>query len=129
MTYKRFLIIVLEWACKSAGCGYSCTLFKNSAELGVISFSNSGTIFSNKEGRDSFSLQFDILDNHTFESSSFDINMPDQIRYDWIYESDVYVENGKINILATSNLNNEDELHLYTVDENIKELEQDSFIA
>ncbi|WP_427110272.1 hypothetical protein [Lysinibacillus xylanilyticus] len=87
------------------------------------------TIFSNREGRDSFTLQIDILDKHTNESSSFEINMPDQIRYDWINESDVYVENGKIKILATSNLNNEEELHLYTVDENKKELEQDSIIA
>lgn len=55
--------------------------------------------------------------------------MPDQVRYDWINERDVYVENGKIKILATSNLNNEEELHLYTVDENKKELEQDSIIA
>lgn len=88
------------------------------------------TIFSNKEGRgDSFTLQIDILDKNTNESSSFEINMPDQVRYDWINESDVYVENGKIKILATSNLNNEEELHLYTVDENKKELEQDSIIA
>ncbi|UPW85018.1 hypothetical protein [Lysinibacillus sp. Ag94] len=88
------------------------------------------TIFSNKEGRGgSFTLQIDILDKNTNESSSFEINMPDQVRYDWINERDVYVENGKIKILATSNLNDEEELHLYTVDENKKELEQDSIIA
>ncbi|TQR36965.1 hypothetical protein C7Y47_04435 [Lysinibacillus sphaericus] len=88
------------------------------------------TTFSNKEGRGgSFTLQIDILDKNTNESSSFEINMPDQVRYDWINERDVYVENGKIKILATSNLNNEEELHLYTVDENKKELEQDSIIA
>ncbi|MGE7945608.1 hypothetical protein [Lysinibacillus sp. NPDC093688] len=88
------------------------------------------TFFSNKEGRgDSFTLQIDILDKNTNESSSFEINMPDQVRYDWINERDVYVENGKIKIIATSNLNNEEELHLYTVDENKKELEQDSIIV
>lgn len=88
------------------------------------------TIFSNKEGRGgSFTLQIDILDKNTNESSSFEINMPDQVRYDWINERDVYVENGKIKILATSNLNDEEELHLYTVDESKKELEQDSIIA
>lgn len=88
------------------------------------------TTFSNKEGRGgSFTLQIDILDKNTNESSSFEINMPDQVRYDWINERDVYVENGKIKILATSNLNDEEELHLYTVDENKKELEQDSIIA
>ncbi|MFC9541530.1 hypothetical protein ACFTQ7_16870 [Lysinibacillus sp. NPDC056959] len=88
------------------------------------------TAFSNKEGRgDSFTLQIDILDKNTNKSSSFEINMPDHVRYDWINESDVYVENGKIKILATSNLNNEEELHLYTVDENKKELEQDSILA
>ncbi|QPQ31248.1 hypothetical protein [Lysinibacillus sp. JNUCC 51] len=88
------------------------------------------TTFSNKEGRgESFILKIDILDKNTNESSSFEINMPDQVRYDWIDERDVYVENGKIKILATSNLNSEEELHLYTVDENKKELEQDSIIA
>jgi hypothetical protein len=88
------------------------------------------TIFSNTEGRgDSFTLQIDTLDKNTNESSSFEINMPNQVRYDWINERDVYIENGKIKILATSNLNDEEELHLYTVDENKKELEQDSIIA
>ncbi|MDM5247935.1 hypothetical protein [Lysinibacillus sp. G4S2] len=88
------------------------------------------TIFSNKEGRgDSFTLQIDILDKNTNESSSFEINMPDQVRYDWINEQDVYVENGKIKILATSYLNGEEELHIYTVDENKKELEHDSILA
>ena len=88
------------------------------------------TTFSNKEGQGGpFTLQIDILDKKINESSSFKINMPDQVRYDWINEIDVYVVNGKIKILATSYLNNEEELHLYTVDEYKKELEQDSIIA
>ncbi|MFJ8513468.1 hypothetical protein [Lysinibacillus xylanilyticus] len=91
------------------------------------------TIFQNdsrNEGRGNlFTLRIDILDKNTNESSSFEINMPDQVRYDWINERDVYVENGKIKILATSYLNGEEGLHIYTVDENNKELEQDSIIA
>ncbi|MFJ8460548.1 hypothetical protein ACIQ57_15615 [Lysinibacillus xylanilyticus] len=88
------------------------------------------TIFSNKEGRgDSFTLQIDILDKNTNESSSFEINMPDQVRYDWINERDVFVENGKIKILATSYLNGEEELHIYTIGENKKELEHDLILA
>ncbi|MFF2793791.1 hypothetical protein [Lysinibacillus xylanilyticus] len=88
------------------------------------------TTFSNKEGQGGpFTLQIDILDKKINESSSFKINMPDQVRYDWINEIDVYVVNGKIKILATSYLNNVEELHLYTVDEYKKELEQDSIIA
>lgn len=51
------------------------------------------------------------------------------MRYDWINERDVYVENGKIKILGTSYLNGEEELHIYTVDENKKELEQDAILA
>jgi len=100
--------------------------FEDENRLIYTTFSNNGR----KEGRgDSFTLQIYILDKNTNDSSSFEINMPDQVRYDWIDERDVYVENGKIKILATSNLNNEEELHLYTVDENKKELEQDSIIA
>ncbi|MGE7945032.1 hypothetical protein ACQKNB_23565 [Lysinibacillus xylanilyticus] len=76
-----------------------------------------------------FTLQIDTLDKKTNDSSSFEINMPDQVRYDYINENDVYVENGKIKILATSYLNGEEELHIYTVDENKKELEQDSILA
>lgn len=76
-----------------------------------------------------FTLQIDTLDKHTNDSSSFEINMPDQVRYDWINERDVYVEDGKIKILATSYLNGEEELHIYTVDKNKKELEKDSILA
>ncbi|QQP14511.1 hypothetical protein FJQ98_11145 [Lysinibacillus agricola] len=76
-----------------------------------------------------FTLQIDTLDKKTNDSSSFEINMPDQVRYDWINEQDVYVENGKIKILAISYLNGEEELHIYTVDENKKELEHDSILA
>jgi len=76
-----------------------------------------------------FTLQIDALDKNTNDSSSFEINMPDQVRYDWIDVRDVYVENGKIKILATSYLNGEEELHIYTVDENKKELEHDSILV
>jgi len=87
------------------------------------------TYFRSKGLGNLFTLQIDTLDKHTNDSSSFEINMPDQVRYDWITERDVYVENGKIKIIATSYLNGDEELHLYTVDKNKKELEHDSILA
>ena len=79
---------------------------------------------------DSLTIQIDILDKNINDSSSFEINTPAQASYDWIHVNDVYVENGKIKILASVFLiNGGEELHIYTVDENNKELEHDSMIA
>ena len=79
---------------------------------------------------DLLTLQIDILDKNTNDSSSFEINTPAQANYDWVNVNDVYVEEGKIKILAAGSLvNGGAELHIYTVDENSKELEQDSIIA
>ncbi|WP_285399866.1 hypothetical protein [Lysinibacillus sp. fls2-241-R2A-57] len=100
--------------------------FEDEDRLIYITFQSNGR----KKGLGNlFTLQIDTLDKNTNDSSSFEINMPDQVRYDWINEQDVYVENGKIKILATSYLNGEEELHIYTVDENKKELEHDSILA
>lgn len=79
---------------------------------------------------DDLTLQIDILDRNTNGRSSFEVSKPAQSSYDWMYIRDVYVENGKIKILATSYvMKGGEELHLYTVDENNKELEQDLVIA
>ncbi|WP_374966925.1 hypothetical protein [Lysinibacillus sp. RS5] len=100
--------------------------FEDEDRLIYTTFQSNGR----KDGRGNlFTLQIDTLDKHTNDSSSFEINMPDQVRYDWINERDVYVENGKIKILGTSYLNGDEELHIYTVDENKKELEHDSILA
>ncbi|MFF2175905.1 hypothetical protein ACFVT8_05500 [Lysinibacillus sp. NPDC058147] len=100
--------------------------FEDEDRLIYTTFQSNGR----KEGRGNlFTLQIETLDKHTKDSSSFEINMPDQVRYDWINERDVYVENGKIKILGTSYLNGEEELHIYTVDENKKELEHDSILT
>ncbi|MFT9819161.1 hypothetical protein [Lysinibacillus sp. NPDC056185] len=100
--------------------------FEDEDRLIYTTFQSNGR----KEGRGNlFTLQIDTLDKQTNDSSSFEINMPDQVRYDWINERDVYVKNGKIRILGTSYLNGEEELHIYTIDENKKELEQDSILA
>ncbi|QDQ02363.1 hypothetical protein FOH38_18825 [Lysinibacillus fusiformis] len=75
-------------------------------------------------------LKIDILDKHTNNSSSFEINTPAQASYDWMYVNDIYVENEEIKILVTNYLiNGGRELHIYTVNEKNKELEQDSIIA
>ena len=45
--------------------------------------------------------------------------MPVQTSYDWINMNDVYVGDGKINILTTNYpINGGEELHIYTIDEN-----------
>ncbi|MGE7953984.1 hypothetical protein [Lysinibacillus xylanilyticus] len=100
--------------------------FEDEDRLIYTTFQSNGR---NKGLGNLFTLQIDTLDKNTNDSSSFEINMPDQVRYDWINERDVYVENGKIKILATSYLNGEEELHIYTVDENKKELEHDLILA
>ncbi|MEO4055144.1 hypothetical protein [Solibacillus sp. CAU 1738] len=75
-------------------------------------------------------LQIDILDKHTNDSSSFKINTPAQASYDWINLTDIYVENGKIKILASGfSMNGGQELRIFTVDENKKEFEHDLKIA
>ncbi|WP_391122586.1 hypothetical protein [Psychrobacillus sp. L3] len=77
-----------------------------------------------------FTLQIDILDKQTNNSSSFEINAPARVSYDRMYVNDVYVENEEIKILVTGYLiNGGEDLHIYTVDENNKVLEHDSIIA
>lgn len=100
--------------------------FEDEDRLIYTTFQSNGR---NKGIGNLFTLQIDTLDKKTNDSSSFEINMPEQVRYDYINEKDVYVENGKIKILATSYLNGEEELHIYTVDENKKELEHDLILA
>ena len=79
---------------------------------------------------DLLTLQIDILDKNTNDSSSFEINTPAQANYDWMNVNDVYVEDGKIKIFTAGSLvNGEAEVHIYTVDENSKELEHDAIIA
>ena len=75
-------------------------------------------------------FNIDILDKNTNDNSSFEINTPAQASYHWIQVNDVYAENGEIKILATGYLiNGGEELHIYTVDENNKELEHKKMIA
>ncbi|AVK85490.1 hypothetical protein C3943_19160 [Lysinibacillus sp. B2A1] len=92
------------------------------------------TIFQDKGQRmdqgNSWTLKIDILDKNTNDSSSFEINTPVFEGYDWINVNNVYVENGKIKILAYAGyLKGGNELHIYTVNENTRELEQDLMIA
>ncbi|QSB09897.1 hypothetical protein JTI58_23485 [Lysinibacillus fusiformis] len=75
-------------------------------------------------------VQIDTLDKNTNESSSFKIHMPVQTSYDWINMKDVYVGDGKINILTTNYpINGGEELHIYTIDDNKKRLVKDSILA
>lgn len=87
------------------------------------------TDFSGKN-RQVLTLQIDILDKQTNDSTSFEITTPTQANISWIQVNDVFVKNGEIKILVTSYLyNDEEELHVYTVNENKKELEDGSIIA
>ncbi|KAB7709052.1 hypothetical protein F9802_02680 [Bacillus aerolatus] len=75
-------------------------------------------------------FKIDILDKKTNERSSFEINTPVQASYNWMNVNDIYAEDGKIKTLLTGSLiNGEEELRIYTVDENNKEFENDSIIA
>lgn len=91
------------------------------------------TIFSDFDGqviRRNLTLQVDTLDKQTNDSTSFEINVPAQASYHWMDVNDVYVVNGKIKILATGYTTDDgEEMHIYTVDENKKELEEDLMIA
>lgn len=75
-------------------------------------------------------LKIHILDKKTNKQSSFKINTPVQASYNGMNVNDVYAEDGKIKIFVTGFLTNGgEELRIYTVDENKKELEHDSIIA
>ena len=85
-----------------------------------------------KEDQSNFlTLQIDILDKNTNDSTSFEINAPVQASYGSVNVNNVYAENGKIKILATAGylIEGGEELHIYTVNEKTKELENDSIIA
>ncbi|MFJ7730759.1 hypothetical protein ACIQXF_02570 [Lysinibacillus sp. NPDC097231] len=106
---------------------YQNKFFEDEAHLIYTTFKDNGQ----KEGRGDFlTLQIDTLDKNTNDSSSFKINTPAQASYDWINVRGVYVGEGKIRILATIYLiNGGEELHIFTVDENKMELEDDSVLA
>ena len=75
-------------------------------------------------------FQIDILDKNQNDSTSFKINTPNQTSSAWINVEDVYVENGKIKLLTTHFFENgAEELHIYSIDENKRELETDSIIS
>jgi hypothetical protein len=106
--------------------------FEDKARLIYTTFLDDGR----KEAKGNvLTLQIDTLDKNTNDSSSFKIDIPVQPSYDWVIVNDVYVGNGKINILTTNYLSanylvkGREELHIYTIDENSKELERDSILA
>lgn len=101
--------------------------FGDKERLIYTAFQNGGQ----KETGDNFlPLQIDILNKKTNDNTFFEIDTPVQASNDWIKINDVYVAHGKIKILATNYLyNGGEELHIYTVDENKKELEHDAIIA
>lgn len=75
-------------------------------------------------------LKIDILDKETKDHASFKINTPAETNYNFINVRDVYVDKGKIKILAANYLTSGgEEFHIYTVDENNRVLEDDSIIA
>ncbi|MEC2078524.1 hypothetical protein [Metabacillus fastidiosus] len=75
-------------------------------------------------------FKIDILDKKTNERSSFEVNMPAQASYSWMNMDDVYVKDGKIKMFVSGSLiNGGEEIHIYTVDENKKEFENDLIMA
>lgn len=79
---------------------------------------------------DSFTIEMDVLNIKTNERSSFEIQAPAQESYYWMTVRDVYIQDGKIKIVATGYLVNDgDDLRIFTVDEKSKALQEDKFIA
>ena len=105
--------------------------FEDKSRLIYTTFLDDGR----KEASNVVTLQIDTLDKITNDSSSFKIDIPVKASYDWINVNDVYVGNGKINILTTNYLSanylikGREELHVYSIDENKKELVKDAILA
>ncbi|MGG3891220.1 hypothetical protein [Metabacillus fastidiosus] len=75
-------------------------------------------------------FKIDILDKKTNERSSFEVNMPAQASYSWMNMDDIYAKDGKIKMFVSSSLiNGGEEIHIYTIDENKKEFENDLIMA
>lgn len=75
-------------------------------------------------------LQIDMLDKITNERTTFEVKTAVKARYDWTNVYDVHVEDEKIKILVMCYLTNGDEeLHIYTIDVNNQELEDDTIIT
>ncbi|KGR76956.1 hypothetical protein [Ureibacillus sinduriensis] len=75
-------------------------------------------------------FQIEILDKDTNDHSSFEINTPALESIEWINVNDLRVDNGKIKILSTNFLlHGGEELHVYTFDEDTKQIEGDRIIA
>lgn len=86
--------------------------------------------FDQVRSGDSLTIEMDVLNIKTDERSSFEIQAPAQESYHWMRVRDVYMQDGKIKIVATGYLvNNGDELRILTVDEKNKVLQEDKFIA
>ncbi|MEG0472240.1 MAG: hypothetical protein RR588_07875 [Solibacillus sp.] len=79
---------------------------------------------------DSLIMEIDVLDVKTDERSSFEIQVPVEESYYWMGVSDVYMQNGKIKIVAAgSHVNGGDTLRIFTVDEKSKALQEDKLIG
>jgi len=106
---------------------YPSMYFEDEARLMYTAFQDKGR---KMDQENHLTLQIDILDKNTNDSSSFEINTPVLEGYDWINVNNVYVESGKIKILASAGyLKGGNELHIYTFNENTRELEHDLMIA
>lgn len=103
------------------------TYFEDEARLIYADFPY---YYGQESQRNSLILQIDILDKQTNDSTTFEINTPVYVGYSGMDVLDVYSENGKIKILAIGYLRDDGEkMHVYTIDESKKELEDDSIIV
>ncbi|MGE7024009.1 hypothetical protein [Solibacillus cecembensis] len=79
---------------------------------------------------DSLTMEIDLLDLKTDVRSSFEIQVPVEESYYWMGVRDVYMQDGKIKIVATgSHVNGGDTLRIFTVDEKSKALQEDKLIG
>ncbi|TQS70980.1 hypothetical protein DX933_16580 [Ornithinibacillus gellani] len=72
---------------------------------------------------DSFTIQVDVLDKKTNQSTDFTIPVPNEETYDYVYAEQVFYHQGKLSIAAKSysNLNDEDgrtgeQLEMFTIE-------------
>ncbi|ATP41089.1 hypothetical protein CSE16_14075 [Solibacillus sp. R5-41] len=79
---------------------------------------------------DLLTVEVDVLELKTNERSSFEIQTPAQESYNWMGVRDVFMQDGKIKIVATGSLvNSGEELRIFTVDEKSKVLQEDKLIV
>ena len=102
------------------GKSHSAELFYENAD--VLIYGNIDVEYKNYNPN-SFTIQVDVLDKKTKQTTDFSIPVPNEEAYDYVYAEHVFYQHGKLNIVARSysNLNDEDgrtgeQLEMFTIE-------------